>query len=63
MKNTTTKNEFMTFRDPGHQIRDLIDELRLMESGGKTIPPDRTAMIKLCLERCRKAKKREMAKG
>lgn len=55
---TGKKNEFLTIRDPGGSIRGLIDDLRVLEGGGKTIPPDRTAMIKICLERCLEYKKR-----
>ena len=52
------KNEFMTVRDPGAKLRGMIDELRIMEGAGTHIPPDRTEMLKLCLERCLKEKRR-----
>lgn len=58
---TTTKNEFLTIRDPGGAIRDMIDELRILEGGGKTLPPDRTTMIRACVERCLTKKKRSVA--
>ena len=47
-----TKNEFLTIRDPGSLMRQMLDKLRLMEAGGGRIPMDRTAMLRICLERC-----------
>ncbi len=53
------KNEFITIRDPGGAIRQMIDDLRVLEGGGRSLPPDRTAMIRLCLERCLTKKRSE----
>lgn len=47
-----TKNEFLTIRDPGSLMRQMLDKLRLLEAGGDRIPVDRTAMLRICLERC-----------
>lgn len=57
MSQTPTKNEFMTVRDPGHKLRGMIDELRIIEGAGTHLPPDRTEMLKRCVERCLAEKK------
>lgn len=59
---SATKNEFLTIRDPGGSIRGMLDELRVLEGGGTALPPDRTAMLRLCIEACLTRKKSEKTK-
>lgn len=44
-----SKNEYMTVRDPGEEIRGMLDEIRILEAEGKRIPADRTATLKSIL--------------
>jgi hypothetical protein len=58
MERAPQKNAFFIVRDPASSIRAMLDELRILEGGGHSIQPDRTAMLKLCLERCLAHKKK-----
>lgn len=50
-KQSRTKNEFMTLRDPGEELREKIDRLRVIEGRGETIPPTRTEMLHILVDR------------
>ena len=49
VKKPVKKNDYMTVRDDGNVLRDMLDELRIIEGAGKSIPPDRTEMLRRIL--------------
>ncbi len=51
VKQTRTKNEYMTMRDPGEILRKKIDRARVLEGKGVDVPPSRTEMLHILLDR------------
>ena len=59
----STKNEYMTVRDPDEEIRSMLDVLRVAEAGGEGIQMSRTEMLRLALARLvEEVKKKQQVK-